>query len=119
LAQLFPRHQLTRTAEHKREDFKRLILKPDPGVLTTIDPALVMAIARGASSEYSTLLGRAIAHELGHLLLGRSRHSSNGLMRAVWSQEEIRGTRPAGWQFSTAEAAQMRQGLASRTRAAN
>ncbi|MCM3880073.1 MAG: hypothetical protein ND807_08200 [Vicinamibacterales bacterium] len=89
------------------------------GALTTVDPALVTAIARSASAEYSTLLGRAMAHELGHLLLGHAHHSTNGLMRAIWSQDEIRGIRPAGWQFSRGEAAQMRQGLASRSRAAN
>jgi hypothetical protein len=89
------------------------------GALTTVDPERVMGIAQGAGTDYSTLLGRAIAHEIGHLLLGHSRHSRSGLMRAIWSQEEIRGIRPADWRFSSAEAAQMRQGLAARARAAN
>ncbi len=89
------------------------------GALTTVDPTLVAAIAHTASADYATLLGRAIAHEIGHLLMGHSRHSRNGLMRAIWSQEELRGMRPAGWRFSPAEAAQMRQGLASRSRAGN
>jgi hypothetical protein len=89
------------------------------GALTTVDPDRVMGVARGTGTDYSTLLGRAIAHEIGHLLLGHSRHSRSGLMRALWSQEEIRGIRPADWRFSPAEAAQMRQGLASRARAAN
>ena len=89
------------------------------GAVTTVDPRLVSNIARAASADYPTLLGRAIAHEIGHLLLGHSRHSRDGLMRAVWSQEELRGIRPAGWQFSGAEAAQMRHGLAGRARAAN
>ncbi len=82
------------------------------GALTTVDPERVMGIARGAATDYSTLLGRAIAHEIGHLLLGHSRHSQSGLMRAFWSQEEIRRVRPADWRFSEAEAAQMRQSLA-------
>ncbi len=89
------------------------------GALTTVDPERVMGIARGALTDYSTLLGRAIAHEIGHLLLGHSRHSQSGLMRAIWSQEEIRRVRPADWRFSEAEAAQMRQGLAARAPAAN
>ena len=89
------------------------------GTLTTVDPESVMRIAHDAGTDYSTLLGRSIAHEIGHLLLGRSQHSRSGLMRAIWSQEEIRGIRPAGWRFSSAEAAQMRQGLAARARAAN
>ena len=89
------------------------------GALATIDSNLVMNIAYAAGVENSTLLGRAIAHEIGHLLLGHSQHSRDGLMRAIWSQDEIRGLRPASWQFSAAESAQMRQGLAGRARAAN
>jgi hypothetical protein len=89
------------------------------GALTTVDPDAVLEIARAAGAEFPTLLGRAIAHEIGHLLLGRSGHSRNGLMRAIWSRDEIRGSRPAGWQFSASEAAQMQRGLAGRSRAAN
>jgi hypothetical protein len=89
------------------------------GALATVDSDLVMNIAHDLGAEDSTLLGRAVAHEIGHLLLGHPRHSRDGLMRAIWSQAEIRGLRPAGWQFSAAEAAQMRQGLAGRARAAN
>jgi hypothetical protein len=89
------------------------------GALTTVDAALVLKIARGSGVDFGTLLGRAIAHEIGHLLLGHSRHSRDGLMRAIWSQDEIRGIRTAGWQFSAAEAAEMRQGIAARSRSAN
>jgi hypothetical protein len=89
------------------------------GALTTVDPELVQKIARGAGVDFATLLGRAIAHEMGHLLLGHSQHSRDGLMRAIWSQDELRGSRTAGWKFSAAEATQMRQGLAARSRSAN
>jgi hypothetical protein len=89
------------------------------GALTTVDPELVLKIARASGVDFATLLGRAIAHEIGHLLLGHSQHSRDGLMRAFWSQDEIRGIRTASWQFSEAEAAQMRQGLAARARSGN
>lgn len=36
------------------------------------------------------LLGFVIAHELGHLLLGRDSHSPTGLMSAVWQATELR-----------------------------
>jgi hypothetical protein len=87
--------------------------------LATVDPELVLRIARGSAVDFATLLGRAIAHEIGHLLLGHSRHSRVGLMRAIWSQDEIRGIRPTNWQFSAAEAAEMRHGLAARAGSAN
>jgi hypothetical protein len=89
------------------------------GALTTVNPELVLKIARGSRVDFATLLGRAIAHEIGHLLLGHSRHSRQGLMRAIWSQDEIRGIRSADWRFSAAEAEQMRHGLAARARSAN
>jgi hypothetical protein len=89
------------------------------GVLMTVSPRLVRAVAAGSAIEAATILGRAVAHELGHLLLGRVAHSRSGVMRAFWSQDELRGIRPADWWFSSSEAAQMRQGLSSRIRATN
>lgn len=81
------------------------------GVLMTIDLFPVRAVARRASTSWPTLLGRAIAHEIGHLLLGSAEHPRLGLMRALWSHDELRGLKPAHWGFSAREAAQMRQSL--------
>jgi hypothetical protein len=36
------------------------------------------------------LVGLVIAHELGHLLLGRDSHSATGLMAPVWQASEVR-----------------------------
>lgn len=36
------------------------------------------------------LIGFVIAHEIGHLLLGRESHSATGLMSAVWQANEMR-----------------------------
>jgi hypothetical protein len=79
------------------------------GVLMTVDLYPVRTIAAGTATTFTTLLGRAIAHEVGHLLLGSAEHSRHGLMRALWSHDELRGLRPAHWGFSAREAAQMRQ----------
>ena len=38
----------------------------------------------------ATLLGYAIAHELGHLLIGPRDHSLSGLMRCPWGSAELR-----------------------------
>ena len=48
------------------------------GVLMTIDLFPVRAVAGRASTLVSTLLGRAIAHEIGHLLLGSAEHPRVG-----------------------------------------
>jgi hypothetical protein len=89
------------------------------GALMTVDLFPVRTIAEQAAADFATVLGRAIAHEIGHLLLGTPDHPKEGLMRARWLQDELRGVRPAHWGFSTREAAQMRHGLAIKARAAN
>ena len=81
------------------------------GVLMTIDVFPVRAVAERTATAVSTLLGRAIAHEIGHLLLGSAAHPRVGLMRALWSHEELRGLKPAHWGFSSREAANMRETL--------
>jgi len=35
------------------------------------------------------LLGLAVAHEIGHLLLGTNKHSNSGLMRAPWRSKDL------------------------------
>jgi hypothetical protein len=37
----------------------------------------------------AVILGHAMAHELGHLLLGTNSHSPSGLMRAHWTREDL------------------------------
>ena len=82
------------------------------GVLMTVDVFRVRAVAEGVTA--SVLLGRTIAHEIGHLLLGSGEHARLGLMRALWSRDELRGLKPAHWGFSSREAAQMRHTLRGR-----
>ena len=89
------------------------------GVLMTVDVFPVRAIAERASASAAILLGRAIAHEIGHLLLGNPAHPRLGLMRALWSHDELRGAKPAHWGFSSREAAQMRETLRQLTRTAD
>ena len=48
----------------------------------------VQQISRQTVNE-GTVLGHAIAHELGHLLLGVDAHSPEGLMRAQWTPRDL------------------------------
>ena len=51
----------------------------------------VLATSSVTESVHSgDLLGFVIAHELGHLLLGRDSHSATGLMAPVWQAGEVR-----------------------------
>ena len=74
------------------------------GVLATIYADRVWSMASRAAVDNAVLLGRAIAHELGHLLLGGS-HSSTGIMRSRWTVNEIRWDRPDDWRFTNAQVA--------------
>jgi len=49
----------------------------------------VEQLAERKDASPAQILGHAIAHEIGHLLLGPNRHSSAGLMRAEWHREEL------------------------------
>jgi hypothetical protein len=48
----------------------------------------VQQISRQTVNE-GMVLGHAIAHELGHLLLGVDAHSPEGLMRAHWTSRDL------------------------------
>lgn len=82
--------------------------------LATVYADLVTGVARGAGIDARELLGRAIAHEIGHLLLGTNQHASAGLMRAVWSRVELRRDKATDWHFLDSEAGSMRAAIAVR-----
>ena len=75
------------------------------GVLATIYIDRVNWMAEQAGVDARALLGRAIAHELGHLLMATGVHGSHGLMRPVWSQSEIRRRQIDDWIFRPREIA--------------
>jgi hypothetical protein len=52
------------------------------------------------------VLGHAVAHELGHLLLGSNSHSRSGIMSGQWSSEELKRAAKGDLLF-TPEQAQM------------
>jgi hypothetical protein len=60
--------------------------------LATVYYGSVLGFARYDQTELEApmVLGCAIAHEIGHLLLGPNRHSVSGVMRAHWEREDIR-----------------------------
>jgi hypothetical protein len=78
------------------------------GVLATVYFEKVSLLASAAGADEATLLGYAIAHEIGHLLLASGGHSPDGLMRAIWSVEELRRGRRADWRFTGKDIAAIR-----------
>jgi hypothetical protein len=86
------------------------------GSLATIYLNRVAWLAADWEVATAVMLGRAVAHELGHLLLGTSGHTATGVMRAVWSREAMRTGRANDWRFTAADARSMRAGVLTRSR---
>lgn len=59
------------------------------GSYATVFRTTVKQFARGDQNAEITLLGHAIAHEIGHLLLGYGAHSSARIMKAQWNKDEL------------------------------
>jgi hypothetical protein len=81
------------------------------GTMATVFADRVRSLAPTLRIDEGTLLGRAITHEVGHLLLGTLEHSETGLMRGTWNTPSRSRT---NWLFSSAEATRMHEGLAAR-----
>jgi hypothetical protein len=84
----------------------------DGGVLATIFFDRVEAITKGGPA--APILGNAIAHEFGHLLLGPNAHSSDGIMRAHWNREFLKLANRGSLHFTTEQAQLMRRQASAR-----
>jgi hypothetical protein len=80
------------------------------GVLATIYLDRVLRLAEQTGADRVALLGHAIAHELGHLLMASNVHGPFGLMRGFWSVDEVRNGRPSDWTIAPRDAHAIRQG---------
>jgi hypothetical protein len=75
----------------------------------------ILAATHGGRYSAGMLMGHAIAHELGHLLLGSSAHTRYGLMAGRWRTNELDRAEVGLLQFSAAEAARLRSESLRRT----
>jgi hypothetical protein len=73
--------------------------------------------SRGFSEP--VILGHAIAHELGHLLLGFEAHSNEGIMKAEWHGKELKRAENATLVFDPRQRSRIRQNLKTRLSAAH
>jgi hypothetical protein len=87
------------------------------GALATVYVDRVAAMSRASGIDAGTLLGRVVAHEIGHLLLGTATHRASGLMRAEWSTTLLQRRIANDWRFTTLDAENVREGVLKRTHA--
>jgi hypothetical protein len=88
------------------------------GTLATVFTDRVRALAAASHADEGELLGRAIAHEIGHLLLGTHDHASIGLMRGTWTSIEVVKNNVFDWQLTRDDGAGIRKALNIRIRGA-
>ncbi|HEV8394243.1 MAG TPA: hypothetical protein VGQ37_08210 [Vicinamibacterales bacterium] len=80
-------------------------------VMATIYRDRIFTVMRRAGVDFGDLLGRAMAHEIGHLLLRVPGHARTGLMRGIWTDAELIQNRETDWAFTEAEARRMQSTL--------
>jgi hypothetical protein len=68
----------------KGEQLGYAAMRPEGGAYVTIFVNPAEQKARNGRLENGTLLGHAVAHEVGHLLLGAKSHATAGIMRPAW-----------------------------------
>jgi hypothetical protein len=71
-------------------------------------PRLV-ALSEQGDASLSEILGYALAHELGHLLLSANAHSRTGVMQARWTGETLREASRGRLLFTAEQAEQIRK----------
>lgn len=84
--------------------------------IATVYYGNAMALAKSDQADYEVpvILGCAIAHEIGHLLLGPGSHARTGIMQAQWKREELERAVKGQQLFTAEEAEKMRCNAASR-----
>jgi hypothetical protein len=70
-----------------------------------------MDIAREHDADLYQIVAAAIAHEVGHLLLGANAHSTTGIMSAPWHREQFERISIGTLVFTRNQAAMLRQAL--------
>jgi hypothetical protein len=81
------------------------------GSFATVFANRVRWFADASGVDFSTVLGRAIAHEIGHLVMGSTAHPASGLMRAVWAPQDVAGDY---WLFTERDALTLRHAIVGR-----
>ena len=94
--------------------FSLIDVQAGGGSVATVYTDRVAMLARTAGIQSVDLLAWAMAHEIGHLLLGTSQHAGRGLMRERWSRSEVERRLLQDWSFSVDEGRTMRDAMRSR-----
>jgi hypothetical protein len=85
-----------------------------PGRVANVFYHRVEELARKGQYFEFQILGKAIAHEIGHLLLGSIGHSATGIMKAKWNREDLTPTSLGSLRFTSQQASLIKREVLSR-----
>jgi hypothetical protein len=86
------------------------------GALATVLADRIGRLADSLAIDAGTILGRAMAHEIGHLLLGSQAHSPLGVMRSFWLRQTFFEPGVDDWRFTPQQVTAMRAAALGRHR---
>jgi hypothetical protein len=104
----------TSASERDSLGFSYVDVAHGSGTLATVFADRVRTRAGEAHVSSGQLLGRAMAHEMGHLILGTTRHDSRGLMRGRWTVIQLQSNHPWDWSFPRETVVDMDRALRAR-----
>jgi len=112
---------LTIVTEDDRQSFGEDVLgrsmpgdRSSHGVYARVLYRHIQAKAARERVNVAQLLGLAMAHEFGHLLLGPKAHSADGIMRANWSHSDMELGAKGQLRFTDQQAQRIRADVQSR-----
>jgi hypothetical protein len=73
-----------------------------------------LSLGLRVGSDVGSLLGAAIAHEIGHVLLGSTEHAAQGLMKARWGTAEFQQLACKDLRFASVDVPGLRAGAVGR-----
>jgi hypothetical protein len=79
------------------------------GIYATIFYPRVDEYAKERIATHDQILGHALAHELGHLLLGPVSHTRFGIMRGQWTREDLQSMAMGALLFSPQQSVAIQQ----------
>ena len=95
--------------------FASLQPRPQQDVYATVFYSRVATAATDFGVDTYEILGCAMAHEVGHLLLGSQSHTTRGLMRAQWSRDDFLDAARRSLRFSRREGVQLQAQVEARS----
>jgi len=88
----------------------------DTGIYASVFYRRVDEFAKEGIATHSQILGHAMAHEIGHLLLDLRGHAAFGIMRGRWNVQDLRSASMGTLLFSPRESALIRDAATRRMR---